>query len=73
VKVITMIGRITRLISDQQFGVIAAEDGNDYLFQSPALSQGTFGELSLGATVNFEPIIGARGAPRAGAVRLVTK
>ncbi len=37
-----MTGRITRLIDDQQLGTIAAEDGQDYVFESMALSQTKF-------------------------------
>lgn len=53
--------------------MIAAEDGNEYVFKSVALSFGTFGALSLGARVMFEPIAALEGKLRAGAVRLVTK
>jgi hypothetical protein len=66
-------GRITRLIEHQQIGIIAAEDGNEYVFKSVALSFGTFDALSLGAKVMFEPITALKGGLRAGAVRLVTK
>ena len=68
-----MTGRITRLIDDQQTGMIAAEDGHDYMFHSAALSHGSFRDLSLGAGVTFEPITGLNGVLRASAVRLVTK
>jgi cold shock CspA family protein len=61
------------LIDHQQFGGIAADDGQDYVFHSPALSQRTFQDLSLGATVSFEPIKGPKGVLRAGAARLVAK
>jgi hypothetical protein len=66
-------GRITRLIEHQQIGIIAAEDGNEYVFKSVALSVGSFRALSLGAKVLFEPITALKGVLRAGAVRLVTK
>jgi cold shock CspA family protein len=66
-------GRITRLIDDQQVGTIAADDGHDYVFHSPALHQGTFRDLSLGTAVTFEPVTGLSGVRRASAVRLVTK
>jgi cold shock CspA family protein len=67
-----MTGRITRLIDDQQFGTIAAEDGQDYVFESMALSQTKFSDLSLGAVVTFEPIKGPREL-RASTVRRPTK
>ena len=44
-----MLGQITRLIEHQQFGMIAAEDGQDYAFQSMALRHTKFSDLSLGA------------------------
>ena len=53
-----MTGRITRLIEDQQVGVIAADDGQEYAFQAAVLNQGTFRDLALGAMVSFEPIKG---------------
>ena len=68
-----MTGRITRLIDHQQVGVIAADDGQEYVFHAAVLSQGKFRDLSLGAMVSFEPIKGPREMRRAGAVRLVTK
>jgi len=49
-----MTGRITRLIDDQQLGTISAEDGLEYVFQSMALSQTKFSDLSLGAAVAAE-------------------
>jgi len=64
-----MTGRITRLIDDQQVGTIAAEDGQDYVFQSAALAQTKFSDLSLGAAVTFEPIKGPNGIFRASTVR----
>ena len=67
-----MTGRITRLIDDQQVGTIAAEDGQDYVFQSAALAQTKFSDLSLGAAVTFEPIKGPKEL-RASAVRRLTK
>jgi cold shock CspA family protein len=63
-----MNGRITRLIDDQQFGTIAAEDGNDYVFHGRALVDVRFGALHVGATVTFAPIASA-GSRRAEAVR----
>jgi len=68
-----MKGRITRLIEDQQVGAIAAEDGQDYVFQSVALTQTTFRDLSLGTAVTFEPITGPRGMLRASRVRRLEK
>jgi cold shock CspA family protein len=68
-----MTGRVTRLIDNQQVGTIVAEDGQDYRFQSMALRDTTFRDLSLGAIVTFEPISGPKGLPRATAVRLVRK
>jgi cold shock CspA family protein len=59
-RMLSMTGRITRLIDDQQFGTIAAEDGQDYVFGSMALSQTKFSDLSLGALVTFEPIKGPK-------------
>jgi cold shock CspA family protein len=72
-RTLSMTGRITRLIDDQQFGTIAAEDGQDYVFQSMALSQTKFSDLSLGAAVTFEPIKGPTGILRASTVRRLTK
>jgi cold shock CspA family protein len=69
---LSMTGRITRLIDDQQFGTIAAEDGQDYVFESMALSQTKFSDLSLGAAVTFEPIKGPKEL-RASIVRRLTK
>ena len=69
---LSMTGRITRLIDDQQFGTIAAEDGQDYVFDSMALSQTKFSDLSLGVAVTFEPIKGPKEL-RASTVRLLTK
>jgi hypothetical protein len=68
-----MMGRITRLIDHQQYGAITAEDGSDYEFQSLALFQCKFGDLSLGAIVSFEPIVAPKRTLRASAVRLVLK
>jgi cold shock CspA family protein len=66
-----MCGRITRLIDEQQFGTIAAEDGGDYVFHRRSLIDVTFGELRVGAAVSFMPIAGT--ARRAEAVRLVSR
>ena len=68
-----MTGRITRLIDDQQVGTIAAEDGQDYVFKSMALSQTKFSDLSLGAAVTFEPIKGSEGMLKASTVRQLKK
>jgi cold shock CspA family protein len=70
---LSMTGRITRLIEDQQCGTISAEDGQEYVFQSMALSQTKFSDLSLGAAVTFEPITGPKGILRASTVRRLTK
>ena len=67
-----MTGRITRLIDDRQLGTIAAEDGRDYVFESMALSQTKFSDLSLGAAVTFEPIRRPKEL-RATTVRRLTK
>jgi cold shock CspA family protein len=66
-----MRGRITRLIDEQQFGTIEAEDGADYVFHRRTLIDVTFGELRVGAVVNFTPIAGT--ARRAEAVRLISR
>jgi cold shock CspA family protein len=50
-----MTGRITQLIDDQQFGSIATDDGNSYVFGSDSLIDVTFGALHVGAFVTFEP------------------
>ena len=63
-----MTGRITRLIDDLQTGTIAAEDGQDYSFQSVALVGTTFGSLSIGTSVTFAA---AATTKRAADVRLV--
>ena len=68
-----MTGRITRLVDHQQVGVIAGDDGHDYMFQSLALAQGRFGDLALGVAVSFEPSTGPNGTLRASSVRPVTK
>ena len=66
-----MRGKIIRLIDEQEFGTIAAEDGADYVFERRSLIDVTFGELHVGAVVSFTPIIGT--VPRAEAVRLVSR
>jgi cold shock CspA family protein len=68
-----MTGRVTRLIDHRQTGIIAAEDGHEYVFRSLAITHGRFDDLSLGMTVRFEPITGPNGARRAGAVQVLTK
>ena len=50
-----MTGRITRLIDDQQVGIISAEDGIDYHFASHSLLGTAFGMLHVGAPVTFVP------------------
>jgi cold shock CspA family protein len=69
---LSMTGRIARLIDDQQVGTIAAEDGHNYVFKSMALSQTKFSDLSLGAVVTFEPIKGHKEL-RATTVRRLAK
>jgi hypothetical protein len=68
-----MDGRITRLIDDQQFGIVSGEDGADYTFASVALIGATFGDLHVGATVSFTPIIGPAYALHAEGVRLISE
>jgi cold shock CspA family protein len=63
-----MTGRITRLIDDQQTGLISGDDGVDYAFESASLLGMTFGSLHVGARVTFEPTAATR---RAAAVKLV--
>ena len=48
-----MKGRITRLISHEQSGVISAEDGVDYDFERFSLLGMTFAMLSVGVQVTF--------------------
>ena len=62
-----MIGRITQLIDDQQFGTIAGEDGNDYRFESRSLLGMTFGSLHVWARVTSVATADTR---RAAAVRI---
>lgn len=62
-----MIGHISRLIDNQQFGTIAGEDGIDYVFDSRSLPGMTFGSLHVGAQVTFGPSAETK---RAGAVRI---
>jgi hypothetical protein len=51
-----MNGRTTRLVSRQQLGTIAAEDGVDYMFHSRSLIDATFSNLRVGAKVTFSPM-----------------
>ena len=62
-----MTGRITRLIDDQQFGMIAGEDGSDYTFDSRSLLGVTFGSLHVGVPVTFLPLENPK---RATAIRV---
>jgi hypothetical protein len=62
-----MKGRITRLIDDQQRGMIAGEDGVDYVFASGSLLDVTFGSLHVGVPVTFVP---TQGKNLAAAVRI---
>ena len=62
-----MTGRITRLVDDQQTGIISADDGVEYAFRSGALIGVAFGVLHLGARVTFVPSETTR---RAAAVKL---
>jgi len=48
-----MTGRITRLVDDQQLGMIAGEDGVDYLFESHSLLGVTFGALPRRSASNL--------------------
>ena len=57
-----MTGRITRLVDDQQLGMIAGEDGIDYLFASHSLLGVTFGALHVGAPVTFVPVAATKRA-----------
>jgi hypothetical protein len=50
-----MTGRIKHLIDDQQIGLIAGEDGVDYLFTAPSLFRIVFEALHVGAPVTFVP------------------
>lgn len=50
-----MTGRITKLIDEQQAGIISADDGLEYQFRSGALIGVQFGALHLGARVTFVP------------------
>jgi hypothetical protein len=62
-----MKGRITRLVGDQQLGVIAGDDGVDYLFESLSLFRTTFASLQVGAPVTFVPNAATK---RASVVRI---
>ena len=62
-----MKGRITRLVGDQQLGVIAGDDGVDYLFESASLFRSTFASLHVGAPVTFVPNAATK---RASVVRI---
>jgi hypothetical protein len=62
-----MKGRIARLVGDQQLGVIAGDDGVDYLFESASLFRTTFASLHVGAPVTFVPNITTK---RASVVRI---
>ena len=67
-----MTGRITKLIEHQQFGTIAGDDGEEYAFHSRSLHGVSFGALSLGTPVAFEPYRSTNDVRRANAVRLAT-
>jgi cold shock CspA family protein len=68
-----MRGRITRLIEDQQFGAIVADNGAEYLFFDVSVVGATFGELHVGARVTFTPLDGDGFVRQASAVRVISK
>jgi hypothetical protein len=50
-----MTGRITKLIDNQQSGIITRDDGVEYAFRDGALIGTTFRGLQLGEAVEFHP------------------
>jgi hypothetical protein len=50
-----LTGRITKLIDNQQSGVITRDDGVEFVFRDGALIGTTFRGLQLGEAVEFNP------------------
>jgi cold shock CspA family protein len=69
-QTVTILGTISRLIDHQQFGAIAAEDGQEYVFAASALRDVQFATLAPGVRVSFEPVSSGKGL-RANHVRLL--
>src|SRR5258708_3629028 len=53
-----MRGRISRLVGDQQLGMIAGDDGVDYLFESLSLFRTTFASLQVWSAGDLRPEYG---------------
>ena len=68
----SMRGRITRLIEDQQFGSIIADNGAEYLFFDVSILGAAFSELHVGARVTFTPLDGDGFVRQASAVRAIS-
>lgn len=67
-----MRGQITRLIEDQQFGCIVADNGAEYLFFDVSVVGSNFGELHVGARVTFTPLDGNGFVRQASTVRAIS-
>jgi cold shock protein len=67
-----MNGTIKRLVSDQGFGFILADDGNEYFFHNSACANARFDDLREGQAVTFERGHGPKG-PRGENVRVVSR
>ena len=63
-------GTIKKLVVEKGFGFISGEKSNDVFFHLSSLAGGSFEELQVGQTVEYEVIQDQRG-PRASSVRLV--
>jgi ribosomal subunit interface protein len=54
-------GRVTRLVTDEDYGFIQTEDGRELYFHRDNLANGTFERLEIGSEVQFLEDAGAEG------------
>lgn len=54
-------GHIDRLFTDEGYGFIKADDGNEVYFQRDSLTTGVWDELVVDAKVRFREEIGEKG------------
>jgi len=54
-------GKVTRLVTDENYGFIETEDGRELYFDRTNLANGDFDKLEIGGEVHFLEDVGAEG------------
>lgn len=54
-------GRVTRLVTDENYGFIETEDGRELYFDRSNVAEGDFEKLAIGGEVHFLEDVGAEG------------